>query len=586
MRDNGVDVSIIPSTDPHFGEYTQDHYKIREWLSGFTGSAATLVITEESAALWTDSRYFIQAQEQLKGSDIHLMKIGTPQTPTIEEWIVLQLCEGVIALDYSLFSNIYIESLKSILKSFVFKDWKDQVSIIWHDRPTVSFKSILYLKDEYSGMNPIEKLSLVNKRLRDSNPKIKSDKYIYLISSCDDICWLCNIRGTDIPYNPLVQCFAAFTANEIYLFISPDSLDYSTKSLLNQFNIHIRDYKSFTSFITKLDNSVIRVGSVLKLPASIFNLASISGEFIEDKVPGGIISITKACKNSVEQRGFFRASLEDGIAWAKVLHILSNWRYNGNNVLYERDIANLFVKYRGESRDYRGESFAPIVAYAVNGALPHYSIVDNGSQIFKSGFLLIDTGAHYFYGTTDTTRTICLGDVSDSAKLDYTMVLKGMISLSMASFPYGTRGASLDILARSPLYSIGKRYLHGTGHGVGHYLCVHEGPQSIRVEENPVVLEPGMVISNEPAVYEEDQYGVRIENLILCKDDRVTSHARFCSFDTLTLVPIERECVIDHLLTLQERTWLNAYNMRVYETLSPYLEESVSIWLKEACLPI
>ncbi len=587
MSESGIDITIIPSTDPHFGEYIQEYYKIREWLSGFTGSAATLVITSKSAALWTDSRYFIQADEQLKESSILLMKMGVAGTPTIEEWICSQYDKGKVGLDFNLFSNLYIQTLTLNLNSFTVQDWEIPVNRIWLNRPSLNFNKIYLLQHEYSGLNSIDKLKLINSKLLSNIPTLKNGcEYIYLLSSCDDICWLCNIRGSDIPFNPLPQCYAAFNHERIYLFANLQAFDSDQKSHLESLNIEIRDYYAFRSFIFELNSDIVRVGSVAKLPKSIYDIASSLDNFINDPMPGGVVALTKASKNHVEQSGFVNSSIVDGLAWVKVLHRLDTWRINQVEPLFERDIADMFVHFRSEAGEYRGESFAPIVAYGANGALPHYSIIEKGTQILNKGLLLIDTGAHYISGTTDTTRTIVMGHIGEQEKIDYTMVLKGMISLSMATFPKGTRGASLDILARAPLYSIGKRYLHGTGHGIGHYLCVHEGPQSIRVEENPVSLEPGMVMSNEPAVYEQGKYGIRIENLIMCQQHSTTDHGQFYSFKTLTLVPISIEALKVELLTDSEKQWLNNYNLEVYNKLSPNLEESLMLWLKNVCTPI
>lgn len=543
----GLSAMVIPSNDPHFGEYIPNHYKCREWLSCFNGSAGTLVVTSQKAALWTDSRYFVQAEQQLEGTDISLMKIKMEGTPSIAEWLRGELEEGsVVALDENLFSYqeyvSYIEALPNIYVSLI----KDPFSEIWEDRPRLEFHPIESMPVEIAG----ESVSSKHKRLCELLSPYAP--FAYIISSLDEIAWLCNIRGKDVEYNPLVLSYCVVTQDGITLFASKEHLQ-STE------DVQVMEYSAFSDYISDLDGKTVKIFSSNRVTAKHYLAAK--DNIVSDPVVGGAVNMMKSIKNSVELEGFRKAYQEDGVAWSKLLdYIKTNIVEKSEEEYYkspvtEYDIVEKIIEFRGESPDYRGESFEPIVAYAANGALPHYSASKESSSIIhKRGFLLIDTGGQYCYGTTDTTRTIPVGPLTQEERVDYTAVLKGMVDLSMAKFPKGTRGAQLDILARGPVYSVGKRYLHGTGHGIGHYLCVHEGPQSIRMEENPVALEQGMVISNEPAIYVDGSHGIRIENTIVVKPSSLSDE--FMEFETLTNVPIDESPVVWEMLSQAEIEWL------------------------------
>jgi Xaa-Pro aminopeptidase len=560
MEREEISAMIIPSNDPHFGEYIPDHYKCREWLSCFTGSAGTLVVTSQEAALWTDSRYFVQAQRELDGSGITLMKINVEGTPTITQWLKSVLDqESIVAIDENLFTYREYSEMVDELSPMNVTMIEDPFGEIWPDRPALVFHQVECMDESVAGESVCSKHRRLCEHIGLKSP------FAYIVTALDEIAWLCNIRGCDIEYNPLVLSYAVVTPEKITLFACEEKFTSEAVNYLSNNGVEIRDYDSFTSYLTHLDRNIIRIFSSNKVTAKNYfaalenaNQMAMFPTVISDPVSGGALSMMKAVKNDTELAGFAKACQTDAVAWGKLLEFLrinivekSQQEYD-KAPLTEYDVAQKFIEFRKESPDYRGESFEPIVAYGPNAALPHYSPSESDSAIIgKSGFLLIDSGAQYKYGTTDTTRTIPMGPLTDEQKGDYTAVLKGMIALSMARFPAGTRGAQLDILARGEVWKRGKNYLHGTGHGIGHYLCVHEGPQSIRKEENPVVLRPGMVTSNEPAIYVEGSHGIRIENVIV-----VSCAGQFYNFETITKVPISAEPIVWDMLTKGEMEWL------------------------------
>ncbi|HBZ25301.1 MAG TPA: peptidase M24 [Rikenellaceae bacterium] len=583
LKENSVGAFIIPSTDHHFGEYIQKHFSCREWLCGFTGSAGTLVVTEHKAALWTDSRYFVQARQELPGSEVELMKMRIAGTPSIPDWIKGEVSAGsFVGIDPMLFSKGEFETLSGELYPLKVKLTDDPFKEIWRDRPPVTFNKATLEDISVGGCDSKSKLKLLCQKLN-----IEKD-FIYILCSCDDIAWLCNIRGTDIPFNPLVISYAAFTKEKIYLFACAEAFSKDEESVLRNSSVELYNYSEFPEFIKGFNQDYIRVAPIDKISVKIFNDAVSSGAaFFSDPVRGGVTASQKAVKNSVEIDGFRKAMLYDGVAWVKFWIYIEEELQKGAQNLTEELLAKKIGEIRAQHSEYKGESFSPIVAFGENGALPHYSPFGNGPvKILGDSFLLVDTGAHYPFGTTDTTRTFAIGNLTQEQRRDYTLVLKGMINLSMARFIKGTRGASLDFLARGAVSSAGKIYTHGTGHGIGHNLCVHEGPQSIRMEENPVPLEPGMVISNEPAIYEEGSYGIRIENTIMCKKWVENRYGEFYEFETLTLVPIDTTPVDKQLLGAEAIQWLNSYHSYLYEKLSELLNQREREWLSVKTLHI
>ena len=497
----------------------------------------------------------------------------------------------------------------------------------------MEFKPVFHLPGGFTGEDTTSKYAGVLEKLAAC---AASGKFAYIVTACDDVAWLCNIRGNDIEYNPVAQSYAVVTEECIHLFVAVDKLEREAKEYLVEQDVVLHQYDEFEQFLKQLGPDVLRICSKSKISVRDFNalcaasnIEAVSGtadvvsgtvdavsgtvdaaigevRFADDPVLGGTINRMKAVKNDVECEGFRRAYLYDGVAWCKLLKYIDDSLKNGKN-LSEYEIGEKLIEFRSENLEYRGESFEPIVAYGPNGALPHYSATKEncsvvpaegyavvpaegyaaGSGKADGNFLLMDTGGQYLFGTTDTTRTIPGGELDEDKKKFYTLVLKGMISLSMAKFPAGTRGASLDILARGPLFNEGVMYYHGTGHGIGHYLCVHEGPQSIRMEENPVTLEQGMVMSNEPAIYFAGKYGIRTENVILVQPWKKTEFNQFYEFETFTLVPIATSCVLPQLLTAPEIEWLNNYNAKVFEMISPLLgDQAEKQWLADATAAI
>ena len=580
MEQMGVSAIVIPTNDPHFGEYTQDRYKVREWLSGFNGSAGTLVVTMQSAALWTDSRYFVQAAAQLQGSGIKLMRMKMEGTPSVPEWILGQYPQGEqVAIDKSLFSFSEYEDLQRSLAPCTVILIDDIFDGLWEGRPALKFNPVIWLDTQYAGESPKSKHQRVVDALG-----IKDERFAYIITMCDEVAWLCNIRGTDIEYNPLVQSYAIVTNTAIHLFANLDSIDEQVMKHLTDEGVELHPYNSFTKILSELPANITRICSKGKITVRDYRALDVPGaKFMDDPTLGGTVNLFKAIKNNWEKAGFEKAFLADGIAWCRVLKYIDDALAAGEE-LKEYVVGKKFEEFRSMDGNYRGESFEPIVAFGAAGALPHYSATEESQQVVgENNFLLMDTGAHYVFGTTDTTRTIPVGDLTEQQKKHYTLVLKGMINLSRAKFPKGTRGCQLDILARGPLFNDAAMYFHGTGHGIGHYLCVHEGPQSIRMEENPVTLLPGMVLSNEPAVYVEGQYGIRTENVVLVEEWKHSRMNEFYGFRTLTLVPIDTTCVDWELLGAEETAWVKEYNRGVYEKLAPLLDAETAQWLAGKC---
>ncbi len=562
LAEDDISAMIIPSTDPHFGEYIPDHYKILEWLSGFTGEAATLAVTQNEAALWVDSRFFIQAARQLEGTGIEMMKLRVEGTPSIPQWLKDHLAEDdIVAMDEDLFSySEYMEMSDALapLNPTLIEDPFDRV---WEDRPALVFNPVRYVPESVSGESVSSKHRRLVEKLDGPVP------FAYIVTAMDEVAWLCNIRGTDIEYNPLPLSYAVVTRECVTLFLRQEMLEHDAMSALLREGVILKDYEEFGRFLKSLPKDCVRIFSSGKITAKYFfdamdniHQRSPFRPYIADPVAGGTLNMMKAVKNSVEIEGFRRAFVED----AKALMNVIDWvKANADKDITEYEVAMRLIEERSKCPDYLGESFPAIVAFGANAALPHYVPSEEGSAVIRpEGFLLIDTGAQYTYGTTDTTRTVPLGPLTQTQRNDYTVVLKGMIDLSMAVFYKGMRGCLLDILARGPVMKAGRMYWHGTCHGIGHNLCVHEGPQSVRMEENPVPLTEGMVISDEPAVYVEGEYGIRHENALLTVSHGKNVYGEFLAFETLTVTPIDLSPVNFELLDQEEKAWIEEFNRR------------------------
>ena len=545
-------------------------------MSNFTGTAGTLVVTIDSAALWTDSRYFVQATKQLEGTGITLMKQKMKGTPTIHQWLKTNLASGSgVLLNSSLFTKSEYDSFEQELFPNVVVLANDFMSDVWNDRAELKFNDIESLPLSISGESIESKFNRIKECLNIPT------EFVYPIIACDEVAWLCNIRGTDIDYNPLVQSYAAITNQGVKLFINKESLtDLANEDLANN-KVEVIDYNEWDKYLNSIPNNYLRVYLPSKLSIKDYNLLNKDGaKFITDPISAGVVNYLKSIKNSTELEGFRKAFELDGVAWCKILKYIDDQLSQGNE-LNEYVIAQKLIDFRKESNLYRGESFAPIIAFGPNAALPHYSASkESFSVIGNNNFLLMDTGAQYLCGTTDTTRTFPIGNITDKMAKDYTLVLKGMVNLSQAKFPNGTRGSQLDILARGPLFNEGMMYFHGTCHGIGHYLCVHEGPQSVRMEENPITLAPGMVISNEPAIYFDGEYGIRTENVMSVEYWKSNQFNEFYKFNTLTLVPIKTDFIIKDLLSQDEIDWVNSFNKNVINKIGKHLSQDELTWLE------
>ena len=569
MRQQKVDAYIIPSSDPHLSEYPADRWKSREWISGFTGSAGTIVVTADKAGLWTDSRYFLQAASQLEGSGIELYKLALPETPSITEFLLHELHAGqAVGLDGQTYSAAEASALANKLsrKEIKLDTSADLIEGIWKDRPAVPGNPIFEMPEALSGASVHEKLDLINNQLRSEGADC------LILAALDEIAWTFNIRGTDVTYNPVVVSYAFVSEDESVLFIKPEKLTAEITEHLK------KEYSMIQRYLARLpENSRVFV-DMNKTNVSLYDAIPGNCTIVEGISPANHL---KSIKNETEIKGFQNAVVKDGVALTKFYIWLEKQMAEGAQVT-EISAAEKLTALRAEQPQYIMDSFGTICGYAEHGAIVHYSATPETDATLKpEGLLLIDSGAQYLDGTTDITRTIALGEPTEQMKKDFTRVLKGTISLAKSKFPAGTRGSQIDILARKALWDSGINYLHGTGHGIGHCLNVHEGPQSIRMEENPVTLKPGMVISDEPAMYRTGEYGIRTENMILVREDSETEFGKFLGFDTLTLCFIDTSLIIIPMLSVREHAWLNKYHQMVYDKISPFLDEEEKAWLKE-----
>jgi Xaa-Pro aminopeptidase len=577
MQAENIQACIIPTTDPHIGEYTPDHWKTREWVSGFTGSAGTVVVTQDKAGLWTDSRYFLQAEEQLKYSGIELFKIGLPETPTFSDWIFSELLPGdCVGIEGEVFAASEAQSLIDFFTGKGLKIHTDftPYNSIWNDRPAIPTNPAFVLPDCFSGKSRREKIGELLAAMK------KEEADITILAALDMIAWLFNIRGNDVEYNPVCVSYSVVSEKETILFIQPEKLTREVAESLKEDGVILADYEKITDYIRRIPAGT----NILLTPSKInYRIYSAIPENCKiSKISVHPVDILKSVKNETELAGIRKAMKKDGVALVKFLICLEKMLKNKTQVT-ELDVSAKLREFRSEQEFYFGESFETIAAYGSHGAIVHYGATEESNAVVEpEGVLLVDSGAQYFDGTTDITRTIATGAVTNEMKRDYTLVLKGHIQLASASFPAGTVGMQLDMLARQFLWKDGLNFLHGTGHGVGHFLNVHEGPQSIRMNHNPATIKLGMVTSNEPGLYRAGKYGIRIENLILTIKDKTTEFGDFYAFETLTLCPIDKNLIDLSLLSNEEIDWLNAYHQKVFDQLSPFLSPEENVWLREA----
>ena len=571
---NHIKAFIIPSTDPHLSEYVAPHWKSREWISGFTGSAGTVVVLEDKAGLWTDSRYFLQAAEELAGSDITLFKEMLPDTPSITDFLCDNLKSGEsIGIDGSMFSVLQIEQIKKELAVHnIHVDLSgDLMDHIWENRPAMPKAPAFIYELQYAGKSCSEKVEILRNELK------KQGIDALFLSALDEIAWTLNLRGNDVHCNPVVISYLLITQDEVVFFISPEKVTKEVEKYLKEEHINLRDYNDVETFLNSFTGKNLLIDSK-KTNYAIYSTIPPQCSIIRRESP---VTLLKAIRNEQEISGIHAAMQRDGVALVRFLKWLEEAVPSGKET--ELSIDKKLHDFRAAQPLYMGESFDTIAGYKEHAAIVHYSATpESNATLLPKGFLLLDSGAQYLDGTTDITRTIALGELTEEEKTDYTLILKGHIALAMAKFPNGTRGTQLDVLARMPIWNYGMNFLHGTGHGVGHFLSVHEGPQSIRMNENPVVLQPGMVTSNEPGVYKSGSHGIRTENLILVCKDKEGMFGEYFRFETITLCPICKKGIVKEILTAEEIKWFNDYHQTVYEKLSPHLNEEEKNWLQKA----
>jgi len=573
MKEKGVDAYIIPSSDPHISEYLPDRYKCIAWTSGFTGSAGTLVITADFAGLWTDSRYFVQAGEQLEGTGFELVKLQVQGKPEYATWLAKQLKEGdTVAFDGNLAAVAVAQAVQQELQPLGIhvNGHLDLLDPIWENRPALPLEKAYLLDEKTTGQSTASKIEAVKAKLKDK----RVDNH--LVSSLDDLAWLLNIRGNDVHCNPVVLGFFLIQADKNTLFIADGKLSNEEVASLNASGVQVEDYEKAFDAVKSISNRRILLDT--KRTCFAFYDAVANGvEIVEETNPSTNL---KTVKNGVEIEHTRNAMVKDGVALTKFFKWLEE--EVGKGELTEISIAEKLQGFRAENDGFVDISFDTIAGYLEHGALPHYKATEESNATLKpEGLLLVDSGGQYKDGTTDITRVVSLGNIKAEEKTDYTLVLKGTIEGSQAIFPKGTRGYSIDAITRRPIWEQLRNYGHGTGHGVGFFLNVHEGPQVFNMAAIDILIEEGMITSIEPGLYREGQYGIRIENLVLSKAVESNYFGDFMDFETLTICYIATDLVDKTLLDQKHIDWLNRYNAWVFEKLSPKLDEEHAAWLKE-----
>ena len=577
MQERKMDAYLIPTDDYHMSEYVGEHFKEREYMSGFSGSAGTLLVTQTRALLWTDGRYFLQAQEQLENTSIELMKMGQPGVQTVTEFLAEMLpVHGIIGFDGRTVTAAYVERLlqKAAGKQVTVAAGEDLVDEIWKDRPPVSKEPVWELSVEYTGVSREDKLADIHRQMEQDGTDA------LLLTTLDEIAWLLNLRGNDVRNTPVFLAYMLITPNRNVLCLYREILPEKIRDELRNAGVETADYQEIEELLQELPEGTVLQADRQSVNYHLWECVP-DGISIKDKESPVVNS--KAIKNQTEIRHIRQAHVKDGIAVTKLIYWLKT--HVGKEKITEISAAAKLEELRAQAEDYLGPSFDPIIAYGAHGAIVHYEATpETDVELFPEGLLLMDTGGHYLEGTTDITRTIALGEISEEERQAYTAVLRGHLHLGAAHFLYGCCGQNLDILAREPLWEQGLDFRHGTGHGVGYLLNVHEGPQSFRfriTENGPaVVLEEGMILSNEPGYYCAGKYGIRHENLVLCTEAQKTEYGRFMKLDTLTMVPFDIDAIDPQQMTEQELKWLNEYHQRVYQTLSPYFEGEELVWLR------
>ncbi|AZA88682.1 aminopeptidase P family protein [Chryseobacterium shandongense] len=576
MQENNVDAFIVYSADPHMSEYLPDEWQERAWLSGFLGSAGFVVVTKDKSGLWTDGRYFTQAAKELEGSGIDLFKEGMEGTPNYIDWIISEIpAEGRVAVNALATSHANWELLTEKLnaKNITLLDLP-LLDNIWKERGEPSKNPIFVHPVERAGKSVAEKIAAIRQKME------SMEATVHVISSLDDVAWTLNLRGSDVQSNPVFLGYIVITKNDARLFTDLEKLEVEARKQMDEAWVKMMPYEEFYNCLKAFKNEKVLVSP--NSNQSIFEALKSENRMIKAPVPGNLM---KAQKNETELEGFRKVMVRDGVAMVKFLYWLTH--NAGKEPMTEYSIGEKLRGFRAEGENFVGESFGSIVGYKDNGAIMHYSAKSEGSkEVTNDASILVDSGGQYLEGTTDITRTFALGAVSDEFKRNSTLVLQGMIRLSMVKFPKGTRGVQLDAIARLPLWMHGKDFNHGTGHGVGSFMNVHEGPQNIRKDMNPQELLPGMVCSNEPGYYVEGEYGIRHENLIAVRESEKTDSGTFYDFETLTFCPFFKDTIVKEILSEEEIAWLNSYHKTCAEKIGPHLEGDVKEWFNELVSPL
>ena len=575
MKANGLDAFVVFNADPHMSEYFTPYWEERKWISSFDSSAGYIFITHDKAVLWTDGRYLVQAKNELTGTGVDFFIEGTKDAPLSQEWLLNELSQGAKVGCNGLCTphntwNLLSDTLKR--KGITLVD-KPLIEKIWKDRPKDDRKPIYVRAEKYTGRSTSDKLATLR--------GIMAEKGVthFLVTALDDIAWVTNLRGNDVNFNPVFLAYLCITPKSATLFVDTKQCDDSVKAYLKEQHIELKDYHDYFKELQKLKGETI-----LLSPDANQTIYNTVGEHNTLHIAPSPVQLLKAVKNETELEGFRKAMVKDGVALVNFFYWLEN--NIGKTPLTEHSLGDIMDKFRAE-QGFLANSFGKIIGYEGNGAIVHYHAATNPEvPMHAKGTVLIDSGAHYIEGTTDITRVIPLGEFSEDFKRDYTLVMKAMITLSTTIFPAGTRGVQLDSITRAILWKNERDYGHGTGHGVGSYLCVHEGPQSIRKEMRDIPMLEHMVCSNEPGIYCEGRYGIRIENLVAVQKHSSNEFGDFYRLETLTLCPLDTRAVIVDMLTEEQRQWLNNYNQWVEKTLSPLVGKEQQAWLKERCKAI
>lgn len=576
MQKNNVDAFIVYSADPHMSEYLPEEWQERAWLSGFLGSAGFVVITKDKAGLWTDGRYFTQAPIELAGSGIDLFKDGMEGTPNYIDWIISEVpANGKVAVNAlaTSHSNWELLSQKLYAKNLTLVD-SPLLKEVWKERGTPSKNPIFVHPLNRAGKSVTDKISAIRQKMEEQ------EVTVHVISSLDDVAWTLNLRGSDVESNPVFLGYILITKNDAILFTDLEKMEVEARKQMDESFVKMMPYEEFYNHLKNIKNQNVLISP--NSNQSIFEALKTDNKFVKAAIPGNLM---KAQKNETELEGFRKVMVRDGVAMVKFLYWLTH--NAGKETMNEYSIGEKLREFRAAGENFVGESFGSIVGYKDNGAMMHYSAKSEGSkEVTNDASILVDSGGQYLEGTTDITRTLALGAVAEEFKTNSTLVLQGMIRLSMVKFPKGTRGVQLDAIARLPLWMNGKDYNHGTGHGVGSFMNVHEGPQNIRKDMNPQELLVGMVVSNEPGYYVEGEYGIRHENLIAVKESETTGSGTFYEFETLTFCPFFKDTIVKEILSEEETNWLNTYHKTCEEKLAPHLEGEVKDWFLSLVSPL